>query len=70
MQKKALMVSAIIFDIIAMLHLARLFLKFSVIIAGHTIPMWVSIPGFIIPQILAMWMFKAMKQDQGPHLPG
>ena len=58
----ALITAAIIFAIIATLHLLRIIYKFQVIFAGKIIPLWVSGIGFIILTILAIWMLLASVQ--------
>ncbi|MHB1946809.1 MAG: hypothetical protein ACYCQI_01690 [Gammaproteobacteria bacterium] len=52
----ALIVSGIIFAIVALMHLLRLVYRTEIIIAGKVMPMWASILGFIIPLALAIWM--------------
>jgi len=46
-------VSAIIFVLVALAHLARLIYSSSIIIDGETIPMFVSWIGFVVPGALA-----------------
>ncbi len=53
----ALIVAGIIFTLVAIMHLVRLYYKATVVIANIVIPMWVSVVGFIIPLLLAIWMF-------------
>ena len=48
-------VSAIIFAVVALLHLARLFYGWTVIIDGATLPMFVSWVGLIVTGGLAYW---------------
>ena len=55
----ALIVAGVIFGLVALMHLLRLIYKSPVIIAGKTIPIWVSDIGFIFPLILSIWMFMA-----------
>lgn len=52
-----LIVTGIVFVIVALMHLLRLIYKSEVVIAGKVIPMWVSKVGFIIPLVLAIWVF-------------
>jgi len=54
----ALNVAGSIFALVAFLHLLRLFYKTKITIAKKTIPMNVSVIGFIITAALAFWMFK------------
>lgn len=55
----ALFVAGVIFAFIALVHLLRLLFNFNLLVARHIVPMWVSIPGFIIFFALAIWMFVA-----------
>lgn len=53
----ALIVASIIFGIVALMHLLRLVYKIDIVIAGKSMPLWTSVLGFIIPLLLAIWMF-------------
>lgn len=57
-----LIVAGIIFSIVAIVHLTRLFLKFGLIIAGYPVPLSFNGVGFVIAAILAIWMFKASRR--------
>jgi len=61
MKDTALKVAGVVFFVVAIIHLLRLFLGFEIIIAGCVIPIWFSIVGFIFPLLLSLWMFKALK---------
>ena len=61
MQKIALKTASLIFLLVAVLHLLRLIFKWEVMIAGHMIPMWVSLLGCAVPLALSAWMCKASK---------
>jgi hypothetical protein len=52
------MIAAFIFAIVALLHLYRLFTHFQVILGSHTIPMWVSYVGLVVPGLLALMLFR------------
>lgn len=65
MVKAPLIVAGIVFAVVALIHLARLFVGFPVIIAGNDIPMWGSVLGFIITGLLAIWMFYAASASRG-----
>jgi hypothetical protein len=58
-KKTPLIVAGIVFSIVAILHLLRIIYHWEVIIAGQSIPMSVSIVGFVVTAILAIWMFRA-----------
>lgn len=59
MSKKdiALIIAGIIFTIVSIFHFLRLVFKTKVTIANYTVPMKVSLWGFIISLALAVWMF-------------
>ncbi len=61
MKDTALKVAGIIFLLVAIMHLLRVILNTEIIIAGFIVPVWASIFGFIIPLLLALWMFKSLK---------
>jgi uncharacterized membrane protein YdbT with pleckstrin-like domain len=52
------MIVAIIFAIMALLHLYRLFTHFQVVLGSHTIPMWASYVGIVIPGLLALMLYR------------
>ncbi len=54
-----LTVAGIIFLIMAIVHLARFFVKFGLIIAGYDFPLMGSLVVSIILFILSIWMFLA-----------
>jgi len=54
-------VSAIIFAVVALAHLARLFYGWSVIIDAATIPMFVSWMGLVVTGGLAYWGFQGSR---------
>jgi len=58
-------VSAIIFVLVALAHLARLIYSSSIIIDGETIPMFVSWIGFVVPGALAYWGFQGAQSAAG-----
>jgi hypothetical protein len=56
------MIAALIFAIIALLHLYRLFTHYQVILGSHTIPMWVSYIGVIVGGVLAWGLWREARQ--------
>jgi len=52
------MISAIIFAVVALIHLYRLFTHFQVILGSHTVPMWMSYVGIIVPGVLALMLYR------------
>jgi hypothetical protein len=55
----ALKVSGIVFAIVALAHLIRIYYHSHIVVSGYTIPMEVSYIGFIIALVLSIWMFIA-----------
>lgn len=60
-KNNALVVAGIVFGVVSLMHLLRLYFKWEITFSGHILPMWVSVIGFIITMILSIWMFKARK---------
>jgi hypothetical protein len=58
MTKPFTLIAALIFAIVALLHIYRLFTYFQVILGSHVIPMWVSYVGVIIPGLLAVMLYR------------
>ena len=62
-QDTALFAAGLIFAIVAMAHLTRIFTQFNLIIARQIIPEWVSYPGFGVFLLLSVWMFMAREKE-------
>jgi hypothetical protein len=60
MQKPALIVAGIIFLVVAVMHLLRLFYRWPAQIGPLVIPLWLSAIGALFALSLAIWMFKAL----------
>ena len=56
------MIAAIIFAIMAVVHVFRLVTHFQIVAGSHEIPMWVSWLGVIIPAILAAGTFREARR--------
>ena len=50
--------STILLSLVALAHLLRFVLGIEVIAAGNRIPMWVSIPGFLVSAALAISLWR------------
>ncbi len=61
-QKTYCGVSAMLFTVVALAHLTRLFYGWSVEIEATAIPMLVSWVGFIGPGALAVWGFREVRK--------
>lgn len=62
MTKPFTLIAAIIFAIVALLHLYRLFTYYQVILGTHAIPMWVSYLGVLIPGLLAVMLYRESRR--------
>ena len=60
MKDTALRFAGIVFLMMAIVHLLRVFLGFGVIIAGYVLPLWSSIVAVIFLLSLSIWMFKSI----------
>jgi len=56
-------ISALVFAIIAIVHVLRLIYGWQIIINGTVVPMWVSIPGAVIPGLLAIALCCCCKKN-------
>ena len=52
------MIAALIFVCMALLHVYRVFTQFQIIVGSHTIPVWVSYFGIVIPALLAILLLR------------
>ena len=65
MQKKALMVSGIVFLAVALMHVWRYLVKVPVTFGQTSIPLELSFAGAVAAFLLALWMFKSAAGKQG-----
>lgn len=61
MGRGAVIISALIFAFMAIVHLGRIFCPFPVQIGAVNVPEWVSYVAFIIFALLASFLFKAAR---------
>ena len=54
-------ISSILFGIVALAHLLRLFFGSEIIIDGWVVPMWISWVGMLVPGILAVLLWYESK---------
>jgi len=54
-------IAIIVFSLVSLLHLLRYFQGWGVIINSVTIPLWVSLFGFVISGGLAFMLWREMK---------
>lgn len=62
-KRMPLIVAGIIFTIVALIHLLRLYNQWEITVAGVVIPMSVSQIGLGVTAVLALWMFIAAKKN-------
>jgi hypothetical protein len=60
--KAYLTFSGTLFTILALLHLTRLFAHWPAVIAGRTVPIWVSAVGFLVAGGLGLWAAGLLKR--------
>jgi len=51
-------IGAIVFAVVALVHLVRLFTGWEVVIAGYVVPVWFSLPAFIVAGGLAIMIWR------------
>jgi hypothetical protein len=51
-------IAALIFFGVALVHVYRVFTQFQIIIGSHSIPMWISYFGIVIPALLAILLLR------------
>ena len=64
-EKRFLIVTLVLFGVIATLHLVRLVLGWPVSIAEVAIPLWVSVFGVLVPGALAAWALALLRRRAG-----
>jgi hypothetical protein len=55
------LIAALIFFVVALLHLYRIFTHFQIILGSHVIPQWFSYFGLVIPALLAILLLRENK---------
>jgi uncharacterized membrane protein YdbT with pleckstrin-like domain len=60
--KPVTVIAAIIFLIMAAVHVIRLITHFHVVAGSHAIPMWVSWVGIIVPLLLAWGLLREARR--------
>ena len=53
-----LRVASIIFGLVALAQLTRVFLQADILVAGHWLPIWASAIAFFIFASLSLWMWQ------------
>ena len=55
-------VATVVFSLIAVVHLLRLFFHWQVTVNGVIVPIWISTPGFLITGVLAIMLRREAKK--------
>jgi hypothetical protein len=55
-------ITASILMIVAIAHLTRLLFHWPVVLAGWSVPVWISLPGLLVPGALAWWGFRLARE--------
>jgi len=55
-------IAIVVFALVSLSHLLRYFLGWEIIVNAVSIPMWVSLLGFVIAGGLAFMLWREMKQ--------
>jgi len=63
--KTGSLLAIIVFAIVAIAHLLRLLSGAEILIAKTSIPQWISIPGTIIPLLIAWLLWKESQSPGG-----
>jgi hypothetical protein len=53
-----LRVAGVIFGLISIAHLIRLIVRPEVLVCGYLVPLWPSVPAFLILGGLSLWLWK------------
>ena len=51
-------IAVILFSLIAIVHLLRLFAGWEIIVSGYIVPVWFSLPGLIVAAGLAIMVWR------------
>jgi hypothetical protein len=62
-QKTFSVVAGVVFAVVAVLHLLRIYMNWPVVIADWSVPMWVSWVGFVIAGGLAFFGLRLAARD-------
>jgi chromate transport protein ChrA len=55
--------AAIVFAIMALVHLYRLIWGLEIVVQGHSVPQWVSAVGLIVAAILALMVWRESRRS-------
>ena len=52
------LIAIILLGIVSLVHLGRLVLGVEMIIGGWLVPQWISFPGFVVPAIIVVILWR------------
>ena len=58
-------IASAIFAIMAIVHIYRIATNFQLIVGSHSIPMWVSYVGVIVPAVLSWMLCREARGTRG-----
>lgn len=61
-QRTGLRVAAVILAIFGLAHILRLWKQFDVVIAGHSVPLWINVVAAIVAVGLSIWFWGLSKK--------
>lgn len=62
MKRPVAYLAVLIFFMMSLLHLCRLACQWNVNFGGHVVPMWASIPGALIPAVMAVLLWRESRR--------
>jgi hypothetical protein len=62
MNRPFTLIAALIFALMALIHLYRIATDFQIIIGNHAIPMWVSWIAIVVTALLAVMLFRESRR--------
>lgn len=57
-------IAAVIFSILSLAHLLRLYFQWEIIVNGFIVPQWVSVPASILPGALAYMLWREARKPR------
>ncbi len=57
-------IAVVIFSILSLAHLLRLFFQWEVVVNGFIVPQWASVPAFVILGALAFMLWREAQGQQ------
>lgn len=58
MKRPAATTAALLLGLIAVAHLLRVLFRVPISAGGWQIPVWMSVPGTVVPGLLAVWLWR------------